>query len=66
MIQINGNAKERYDGKTLEDVLAGEGYEKSRIAMEVNEEIIPKAKYGEVTLKDGDVVEIVSFVGGGC
>jgi len=34
--------------------------------MEVNEEIIPKAKYGEVTLKDGDVVEIVSFVGGGC
>ena len=48
MIQINGNAKEQYDGKTLEDVLAGEGYEKSRIAM------------------DGDVVEIVSFVGGGC
>ena len=63
MVQINGNAKEQYDGKTLEDVLAGE---KSRIAMEVNEEIIPKAKYGEVTLKDGDVVEIVSFVGGGC
>lgn len=28
MIQINGNAKEQYDGKTLEDVLAGEGYEK--------------------------------------
>lgn len=31
MVQINGYAKEQYDGKTLEDVLAGEGYEKSRL-----------------------------------
>lgn len=46
MVQINGNAKEQYDGKTLEDVLAGEGYEKSRIAMEVNEEIIPSKVWG--------------------
>ncbi|MGN1206458.1 MAG: sulfur carrier protein ThiS [Eubacterium sp.] len=66
MVQINGVEKTQYDGKTLEDVLAGEGYEKNRIAMEVNEEIIPKANYGEVFLKDGDRVEIVSFVGGGC
>ena len=29
MVQINGNAKEQYDGKTLEDVLAGEGYKKA-------------------------------------
>lgn len=46
MVQINGNAKEQYDGKTLEDVLAGEGYEKSRIAMEVNEEISQSKVWG--------------------
>lgn len=28
-------------------------------------EIVPKRVYGETVLKDGDVLEIVSFVGGG-
>jgi sulfur carrier protein len=33
--------------------------------VEVNEEIIPKATYNHTILKDGDIVEVVSFVGGG-
>ena len=37
-----------------------------RIAVELNEEILPKANYAATVLKDGDVVEIVNFVGGGC
>jgi len=36
-----------------------------RIAVERNEEIVPKAKYAETVLADGDVVEVVNFVGGG-
>lgn len=65
MVQINGVNKEQYDGKTVEEMIAEEGYEKSRIAIEINEEIIPKTKYGEVILRDADRVEVVSFVGGG-
>ena len=65
MVQINGVNKEQYDGKTLEEIIAEEGYEKSRIAIEINEEIIPKTRYGEVILQDADRVEVVSFVGGG-
>ena len=65
MVQINGGNKEQYDGKTLEEMIAEEGYEKSRIAIEINEEIIPKTRYGEVILQDADRVEVVSFVGGG-
>ena len=65
MVQINGVNKEQYDGKTVEEMIAEEGYEKSRIAIEVNEEIIPKTRYGEVILQDADRVEVVSFVGGG-
>ncbi|MCI5884454.1 MAG: sulfur carrier protein ThiS [Clostridiales bacterium] len=65
MVQINGVNKEQYDGKTLEEMIAEEGYEKSRIAIEINEEIIPKTRYGEVILQDADRVEVVSFVGGG-
>ena len=36
-----------------------------RIAVERNGDIVPKAQYDETMLCDGDVVEVVSFVGGG-
>ena len=36
-----------------------------RIAVELNEKILPKAMYEECMLKDTDILEIVHFVGGG-
>ena len=36
-----------------------------RIAVERNGEIVPKARYGETVLAEGDSVEVVSFMGGG-
>jgi sulfur carrier protein len=36
-----------------------------RIAVELNSEIAPRAQWNELTIKDGDRVEIVHFVGGG-
>jgi sulfur carrier protein ThiS len=35
------------------------------LAVAVNEDIIPKSKYQEVFIKDGDCVEIIELVGGG-
>ena len=49
----------------LSDFLEQEGYLRARIAVELNGEIIPGSQYGTMRLKDGDVLEIVSFVGGG-
>jgi sulfur carrier protein len=37
----------------------------SRVAVEINREIVPKAKYAETVIKSGDEVEIINFVGGG-
>ena len=37
----------------------------TRIAVERNGEIVPKRLYGETVLQDNDVIEVVSFVGGG-
>jgi sulfur carrier protein len=37
----------------------------SRIAVEINHAVVPKAQYARTTLKAGDKVEIISFVGGG-
>lgn len=64
MVKING-ALVDVAGKTLADYLAETDYLTTRIAVERNDEIVPKAKYEETILEDGDVIEVVSFVGGG-
>ena len=52
-------------GMTVAEYLASAQYDLRRIAVERNCEIVPKAKYAEVVLEVGDVVEVVNFVGGG-
>jgi|HubBroStandDraft_6_1064221.scaffolds.fasta_scaffold1532756_1 thiamine biosynthesis protein ThiS len=37
----------------------------TRIAAELNRAIIPKAEYARVTLREGDELELLNFVGGG-
>ena len=64
MIKINGIS---YDlaGKTVADYLAGTDFGPNRIAVERNGVIVRRADYASTVLNDGDVVEIVRFVGGG-
>lgn len=47
------------------DYLEENNFNKNRIAIELNGEILPKPEYSEAVLVDGDKVEIVNFVGGG-
>lgn len=64
MIKVNGEMLD-IAGKTLADYLATTDYDSKRIAVECNGDIVPKAKYGEIILRNGDSIEVVSFVGGG-
>lgn len=64
MVKVNGEILSA-DGKNVLEILKELGYNAKRVAVEINEQIVPKAKYGETVLKDGDSVEVVSFVGGG-
>jgi sulfur carrier protein len=64
MIRINGQAVQT-DELNLMSYLQEQGYKTGRIAVECNEMIIPKSQYETYILHSGDVVEIVSFVGGG-
>ncbi len=41
------------------------GYQAERVAIELNGDILPRARYHECELKNGDQLEIVHFVGGG-
>lgn len=65
MIKLNGNDINGFDGRTAAELLAAFNYKTSLVAVEYNGEILPKNKYEQTALKDGDVVEVVSFVGGG-
>lgn len=64
MVKINGEILDK-DGKSVSEVLSETNINVKQVAVELNEEIVPKVKYDETILKDGDVVEVVRFVGGG-
>lgn len=63
---INGVKKTGYANVTVAEMLRGEGYELPRVAVELNEQILPKGQYEETVLGEDDVIEVVSFMGGGC
>lgn len=65
MIRINGVDIDKIE-ISLMQYLEENSISPQRIAVELNEKILPKANYAATVLKDGDVVEIVNFVGGGC
>ena len=65
MVTINGHSIGLKSSITIADYLAQNNYKTDRIAVELNEAILPKDSYASTILKDGDVLEIVSFVGGG-
>lgn len=64
MIYINGKEISK-SSVSLCEYLSENNYNSDGIAVELNYEILPKAKYADTVLRDGDTVEIVSFVGGG-
>ena len=64
MVKVNGTELD-IAGKTLAEYLSTTKYDMKRIAVERNGDIVPKVQYSETVLKDGDSLEVVSFVGGG-
>lgn len=64
MVKINGEELD-IAGKTFTEYLASTDYDLKRIAVECNGNIVPKVQYEETVLQDGDIIEVVSFVGGG-
>ena len=64
-VTVNGKVIELPEGTTLADLLGSEGYDRSRIAVEVDGDICPRADLGSRVIRGGETVEVVSFVGGG-
>lgn len=65
MITVNGKQIRLTSEMSVADYLEENNYKVNRIAVEMNEEILPKYSYSDTMLKDGDRLEVVTFVGGG-
>ncbi len=64
-IVVNGETRTVRDGATVLSLLADLSLPDSRVAVERNREIVRKAEFAGTALREGDRLEIVTFVGGG-
>jgi len=62
---INGTEREFSNLTTLSSLVEQLGMKPDRVAVELNREIVPRDRWNETNLTDGDRLEIVHFVGGG-
>ncbi len=64
-ITLNGQTKQLPDALNISGMIEQLCKDKIPVATEVNGEIVKKLQWDEMILKEGDIVELVSFVGGG-
>lgn len=64
-VTINGEAREISPEVTVADLLREIGTTPERVAVEVNLDVVPRDRYSEHRINEGDRIEVVTFVGGG-
>jgi len=64
-VTINGETRQLDASVSVAVLLSGMGLDPKKIAVERNQEIVPRSQYGETAVGDGDRLEIVQFIGGG-
>jgi len=63
-IQLNGEPR-RVAARTLAELVSELGLERRMIAIERNMEVVPKSRYADTQLAEGDRIELVHMIGGG-
>jgi sulfur carrier protein len=64
-IEINGESREVADGTTIAGLLRDLDVAQPHVAVEVNLEVVPRARHVDTILRTGDRLEVVTLVGGG-
>lgn len=64
-LSINGESRQFPDGLNVAGLVSALNLNPTRVAIERNRAIVPRSRYGEITLEAGDAIEIVQFIGGG-
>ena len=64
-LTVNGEPRRAAAGSTIADLVRALELDPAKVAVERNGEIAPRSTLADAALADGDVLEIVHFVGGG-
>ena len=64
-VELNGKERDVRAGLTVSDLLDTLDLEPGLVVVERNREILARARYDEVVVREGDRLELVHFVGGG-
>ncbi len=64
-LSVNGESRRAAAGATLGEFLVDHALDPDLVVVERNGEIVPRARFDDLTLDAGDTLEIVHFVGGG-
>ncbi|MGO1460815.1 MAG: sulfur carrier protein ThiS [Marinobacter sp.] len=64
-VQVNGEVMELPAGATVAALVEKMALTGKRLAVEINEDIVPRSQHPEFALSDGDRVEVVHAIGGG-
>ena len=64
-VTINGELRTLSSAESLDALVEQLGMKSDRVAIELNREIVPRDRWSQTSLRDGDRLEIVHFVGGG-
>lgn len=65
LLTVNGEPRRATPGWSIADLVSSLGLDPKKVAVERNGEIAPRSTLADVILREGDVLEIVHFVGGG-
>lgn len=64
-VTINGKPTETSTGGTVQNLLDQLRLDSRQVVVERNRDIVPRQRFSEELLAEGDTLEIVHFVGGG-
>ena len=64
-IQLNGESFALEEDININDFLKKLTIDKNKVAIELNKNVVPKNSYSNTVITNKDVVEIVTFIGGG-
>ena len=64
-VKINGEYEQIESGLSIDQLIIHKGLAERKIALELNEEILPARSYGETIIRENDEIEIVHAIGGG-
>jgi len=64
-VTLNGELRDVREALSVAELIAELSLNGRRLAVELNQEVLPRDEYGARALASGDVIEIVHFIGGG-